>query len=857
MKAFLSHSSHDKEFVRKVSKELGRQFCVFDEQVFKTGEEFRKSIEEGLDDSSVFVLFASREALKSVWVEFEIEEAWYQRLRHNLSKSLVYLIDTSVSMDQLPEWLRRALVRRENTPKALARDIRYHLDELLRERQHPYFVGRSADVEALEHALTPIDGSPPPHAIFVMGLPGIGRRSLVRNTVPRILGLHKYVEVRVGEGDSINDICVKVADHVEPYSTREGFDLLVRDILRLSEQEALRRTLRNLRALTNVGELPILLDEGGLLDNEGYIREPVRSIVAGLTPSDEAYLFFISQRYPQPSQDSQVPVVRLQPLPESETRRLISMYANRLGLRISSEYVSELAEYIAGYPPAAYFAVQQAKYYGLDLVMADKSRLVQFTSGVFLRHLAGLNLDTLDQDLLRLTAIHSPLPLPTIATVLEFEIPKLHATLIRLIDLALIITTDDGHYRIAEPIAAAAVSAFGFPTQEQHRAVAIDLNKYVVDHFEVGRPQLELSRVLFRAAQLAGDKEIASHAFHLANDLIILTETHYHSRNYFAAASCARVALQQRPDSITARSFLIRSLIHQEEWENAESQISALKAYAPPRDIHFLAGFLERRQGNVDAAIQEYKTSERLGRKGAAIKRELGQCYFIAGNLEEASQYIHEALKSHGDNPYIVDLWAQVATRQRDEATARQALSRLEVLDTPLYYNHRRSRIELAFGDLLEARNAARLAVENEESSPFEAIAQLAYCEIELGNIDAAEGLLAKLDSRFKNIRRNIRTSLRCRWETKRGRFRDALMLAEQIDDKRSPYYKKIRLHALEGELGAAALSDKDRAAYQSELDRLQQDLASVGAAEFVAPELDVLPRTFPAARPTGADSHL
>jgi hypothetical protein len=37
MKAFLSHSSKDKQFVTAVAKELGRQFCVFDEQVFETG----------------------------------------------------------------------------------------------------------------------------------------------------------------------------------------------------------------------------------------------------------------------------------------------------------------------------------------------------------------------------------------------------------------------------------------------------------------------------------------------------------------------------------------------------------------------------------------------------------------------------------------------------------------------------------------------------------------------------------------------------------------------------------------------------------------------------------------------------
>ena len=177
MKAFLSHSSHDKEFVKKVATELGRQYCIFDEQVFETGEEFTRSIEQGLDDSSVLTLLASRNSVKSLWVKFEMEEAWYRKLSGSLNKSLVYIIDSSVTIDQLPRWLHRALVRHETSPKVVARDIRYHLDKFLRERRHPFFIGRSQDIEQLEAVLTPFDGSQPPHALFITGLPGIGRRT--------------------------------------------------------------------------------------------------------------------------------------------------------------------------------------------------------------------------------------------------------------------------------------------------------------------------------------------------------------------------------------------------------------------------------------------------------------------------------------------------------------------------------------------------------------------------------------------------------------------------------------------------------------------------------------------------------
>lgn len=92
MKAFLSHSSKDKEFIRAIANELGRQFCLFDEQVFNTRDELKVSIEKVLDESSIFVLFLSKNALDSVWVKYEIDEAWLRKLN--------YIISCHIEMDQ-------------------------------------------------------------------------------------------------------------------------------------------------------------------------------------------------------------------------------------------------------------------------------------------------------------------------------------------------------------------------------------------------------------------------------------------------------------------------------------------------------------------------------------------------------------------------------------------------------------------------------------------------------------------------------------------------------------------------------------------------------------------------------------
>jgi len=225
------------------------------------------------------------------------------------------------------------------------------------------------------------------------------------------------------------------------------------------------------------------------------------------------------------------------------------------------------------------------------------------------------------------------------------------------------------------------------------------------------------------------------------------------------------------------------------------------------------------------------------GKRGGAISRELAFCYFVSGDMQEASRYVEEALQSHGDNPYMVDLWAQIATRQRDEAAARKALERLEIISKPLYYFHRLARVEYAFGRLLEARIAVRRAVECEDSPPFEVLANLIYYEIELKNLSEADSLLGRLDREFRNTRRDIRIGLRCRLEIARERYREALSQLERISDKDTFFYMKIKRDALVGELRKSVLDDDVRAAYEFELSSINRKVTHITADQFLPEE--------------------
>jgi hypothetical protein len=150
MKAFLSHSSLDKEFVQEVADQLGRVSCIFDKYSFNNGVEFEESILKYLDVTSVFVFFATQNSLNSFWCDFEIKEALYQKINKNIKKSLVYIISNDLNIGEIPPWLKRALIVVESSPSIIARDINYQLKVISEQYQRPIFLGRGKERELIE-----------------------------------------------------------------------------------------------------------------------------------------------------------------------------------------------------------------------------------------------------------------------------------------------------------------------------------------------------------------------------------------------------------------------------------------------------------------------------------------------------------------------------------------------------------------------------------------------------------------------------------------------------------------------------------------------------------------------------------
>ncbi|MEG0938974.1 MAG: toll/interleukin-1 receptor domain-containing protein [Comamonas sp.] len=820
-RAFLSHSSTNKEFVRAVANELGRQYCLFDEQVFEDGEQFKAAIETMLDESAAFVLFVGEDTLSRIWVEFEIDEAWYRKLEARISKALVFLLTPSISLKELPTWLIRAKISSVTSAKTTAREVRHHLEELLRSKQQSQFEGRSSDIESLQKLLTPL-GQRPPRIVGVYGLPNVGRRTFVNKAAQLSLSYPKTLEVVVGRSDTLAAVSIKLANLLEPFSTKEGFEAIIASIQQQTEDQVLHRCIANLRAANLHKELPYLLDEGGLLTPDGAFAEPVQKLLARADEEGDLYLFTVSSRRPPAT----IPSLNIRPLAEEASQRLIAKIADVEKVQLSAPQIREIAEYVNGYPPCAYFAVDQAKEYGVQSVIMDKNRLVQFRTSAFVKFLDEKQLTSEQRSILLVLARYSPVPAQVLAKVLNLNDQVLISNLVALVDHSLVVPDSNGLYGIAGPVSEAVLTQFRNDTEIDHERVFSALKELLALEDEE-LPRLQLYRQLMKAALRTGVRE--KDIFHFTSDLITFAEDFYHRREYRQCIDAARLAVAESEKSVSGRDFLIRALIQEALWKDAEDELKIFHSYAPIRDWHFLNGFFHRKAGRLTSAISEFHLAEKHGRGGTALHREIANGYFLLGDLPKAKQYIASGLGIR-ENRFLIDLKVQIAIAEGQEEEARRVLVRLEAMDSEAFVWHRLSTVELRFGKYGEALHAAKQAVAKVEGhAPFGMLAQLMICHIRNSQHAEADATLQKINRSYSNQKADIRFGLECRLEIDRKRFPKALDVFKRIQDPTTSVYLAMKREALVGIL-QSVIPDTQRIAYTGELTKLETTLQGFDA---------------------------
>jgi len=819
MKAFLSHSSLDKEFVQEVANQLGRVSCIFDKYSFSSGVEFEQSIIHHLGNSSVFVLFATMNSLESLWCDFEVAHALDLKINKQIGKAVVYIIGDGVSLEKIPAWLRKALIRHESSPSAIARDIEHQLKEATEVFQRPIFLGRAKEREVIEDIANPIDGSKKPKSFAIFGLPGIGRRSLVKSCISQLFSLSKTVEIEVEPGDNANSLCIKLADKIEPYSCAKELQQIVKTIEKLTEQDAIARSLANIERLVLSGELLLLVDAGGCCNDNGTLKGHINTLIVESENYQNAYFVFILKRRISSDNSVEVGSVPVDQLPSKSIGQILIQMGERMEFSMTPAQISELTDYINGYPPSALYAARQASTYGVPALINDKRKLVQFSNKRFVSHIRDQNLNEADKSALRILATYSPLPLESILALYKDGSSDAHDRFYELIDCALVRVVDGQNYYIADPIKGSVRDVLGVPEPSELKLILPTLISYI-GNIESER-KLDFSRVLFRINFALGNADTEKYGIKLRADFIKLLEQAYHQQKYKEAVDLGYEAVKECPEDTSARNYLIKALIQEERWAAAQDQIDNLYPTDELRNVHFLSGFMLRKMGKAQEAITKFFLSEHHGRRGVSLQRELAHCYIMLDDSESARKHISKALSFQSDNAHLIDMAAKLEIKVGDETAALKFLDKLELVDEPKHYHMRASAFHLKFGRLESALEQSEFAIKTGGSRFLAGRVQYIKALIALKRFEIARTEISKLDTDWRNQKNDVKTALRCGLATAEGDFKTGYRLVDQFSIQSSHQAKGYRKKFCEALVKDVSIPFDSRTSYQAELGSL------------------------------------
>lgn len=200
MRAFISHSSRQKEVAEKIAQIVGYDQCVIDAFDFAPAYKTMDEIVSKIEASVVFVFLISRESLESDWCRQEVIQARGLVQRGLLKLFLPYIIDESLDLDIIRnkyEWLVNKdtyNLKLFRTPIMIARDLELKFRNLEREYSgslaiEDIFVGRNNKIETFQE-----DKADKRHAksLIVSGRTGTGRHHFIKRCADEVGYRHNY-----------------------------------------------------------------------------------------------------------------------------------------------------------------------------------------------------------------------------------------------------------------------------------------------------------------------------------------------------------------------------------------------------------------------------------------------------------------------------------------------------------------------------------------------------------------------------------------------------------------------------------------------------------------------------------------
>jgi tetratricopeptide (TPR) repeat protein len=698
-KVFLSLSHTDADFVRQVQTRLPKGLAYFYETSFETGELLLKAMEKAVNDSAVFVLFASTAALKSWATQFEIDAARIVHLKNPRHRVLVFPTDSTFSFTQLPAWLQSLWIARAGYS---ANDVARYITNVLLEPESGLsnaavrVVGRGRTLDKVERLtadfLSRHRRSP---SIYVFaGFSGIGRRTFapyyMRRALTAAVNLPFGPTIVLQQQTDLVDIYRGLRNEIEEKISPEK---MARDIAAFSNAAQGDQVIEisgRIAYFAHLGQAVTLVSNSGFFEDRGDPKGWVGPLFSAI-PADATLFVVCNRLFPPAFLDVVANAVqlRIDELDNADVKALMVFTAERLGV-VDFKISDDLVRAIGGHADIANAAVRLAGIKGVAVLERDPYQLANIQNTILGEAIDPQALSKNEQLILCILGWVPSLGADLLERILTVAAKTNTEDFVRAIERLMLscLITAAGHTYSISPAIRMLFRRFHISPPELLKAFAEVLSVEWHTAEENGQFRSDLfDAIVFMNALEGKQLPPELHPLLLPGTLNeVVRETYARGKDeddnekLKQAITWGEVARNMKMSEATREDILstvVRAKIRLGQFESAEADIVAMSAKGY-RSVFFLRGHMLRRMGNYSAAIQALEEAVREKKAIRSAVHELALCYMRTSKFEKLRALLlqHQGLMK--DSAMFVDFQVGIDLARNDFAATATGIAQLK-----------------------------------------------------------------------------------------------------------------------------------------------------------------------------------
>jgi tetratricopeptide (TPR) repeat protein len=802
-KVFLSLSGTDAPFVRRVYEKLPRGVAHFYEKSFENGLALTEQMRKCVNESAIFVLFASRAALKSNPVQYEISLAKIQQAKSEKHRILIFKVSDDVSIEDFPDWMTSFFIDSHTyNENDIARIITDELLNLISGNDSVGItVGRGGDVDNLvlevSNHLVEMGGTP--NIFYIYGLNGIGRRTFLREFISKVRSVLPNLRhgpvIALPEHASLFDLFRSLYVDANPSTGPEALAAIFDNFRAANQDQQVQKLIESASHFSRIGQAVTIVSSNGFHEESGEIKTWVRDFVKAVP--QEQFVFIVSNRQIRFEELSELPGVisyRVPEITDGNVQSLMQLSATAAGVK-NFKVSKDLIKSIGGHPGLAKSTVRLAKAKGAYILERDPSQIFRIQdsiigeiiqpenlSGTELRILNILGwLPSLGGDLLELIACDDG----------SIDSAEFLASLESLRESCLIVPVENEFhispsvrmaFRRRNPTPPELIQSMSsvLKSEWDQRAAAGEFREDLFDafiymHALEGKSLPKEFRVLLGPATLL-DVIKQSYAFGREEEA---KEAFERVVKWGESASEMQMDDSAREDLMAT---VTRSHIRLRQYREAEDVAKRMAAYGF-RSVNFLRGYSLRKQKKYTEAIPYLEQAIKVRKQMRASVHELALCYKNTNSNRKLSAIISQHEDMFSDSALFVDFKVGVFLSKGQIQDAEDAIGQLDKLaDAGSLADRRRVQIFMRTGQYPEAKALIEKIIKWNGEDNFRNRALLAEILAHSGDLDAAERELKSL-VRFVG-RQDDSERVRAIVYLAAGKPKRALEVLERIDER-------------------------------------------------------------------------